>query len=183
MVKFRKVRTTYESIFQFILKTQYYRKIDVQKLIFIKEHRVQSITEITDLGDLFDLAHSRGESKNQAKYNNFTAKSNRDVSISQNTAKNVDKPLCNFCSKQGHTEENWYSRSNSQSPGKLNCSFCGKRGHAIESCYAKNERPQVIPNQNAGPQPSSTPRFKQKRIHQVAAINIIQPSKTLKIVV
>ena len=130
---------------------------------------------------LFDLAHSRGESKNQVKYNNFTAKSNRDVSISQNTAQNVDKPLCNFCSKRGHTEENCYSKSNSQNPGKLNCSFCGKKGHAIESCYAKNGRPHGNPNQNAGPQPSSTPlesRSKQKRAHQVAAVNIIQPSKT-----
>ena len=38
-----KVETTYESIFQFILKTQYYHKIDVKKLIFIKEHRVQTL--------------------------------------------------------------------------------------------------------------------------------------------
>ena len=177
----KKEQQSYESLFQFILKTQYYQKIDVQKLIFIKEHRVQSITEITDLGDLFDLAHSRGEPKNQVKYNNFTTKSNRDLSISQNTAQNLDKPLCNFCSKRGHTEENCYSKSNSQSPGKLNCSFCGKRGHAIESCYAKNGRPQGNPNQHAGPQPSSTPfesRSKQKRTYQVAAVNIIQSSKT-----
>ena len=130
---------------------------------------------------MFDLAHARGESKNQVKYNNFTTKSNRDVNISQNTAQNVDEPLCNFCSKRGHTEENCYSKSNSQNPKKMNCSFCGKKRHAIESCYAKNGRPHGNPNQNAGPQPSSTPlesRSKQKRTHQVASVNIIQPSKT-----
>ena len=176
-----KVEKNYESIFEFILKTQYYRKIDIQKLILIKEHRLESLNQITDLADVCDVAHSGDESKNRARYNNFPAKSNRGVSTSQNTTQNVDKPLCNFCLKRDHTEENCYSKNDSQKPGKLNCSFCGKKKHAILNCYAENGRPQGNPNQNAGPKPTSTPldsKAKQKRTHQVAAVNIIQPFKT-----
>ena len=57
-----KVEKNYEPIFEFISKTQYFREFDVQKLIFIKQHKLEtSLNQINDLGDIYDIAHSRDD--------------------------------------------------------------------------------------------------------------------------
>ena len=87
----------------------------------------------------------------------------------QNPEKN-----CSYCHKKGHNIGNCYTKSNAQKTDKMTCSHCKKSGHIIDNCYALHGKPTLQKNK-LGPQPSST--FKQKSIHQIAAVNICEPPR------
>ena len=171
-LKSEQVDLTYEGLYEFFLRNQFFRKTDVAKQIFIREHKVVKLSEITEIADIYDVAHLRDPSKR--KVNNFNSFTQNKVSAIVGTSPQNPEKNCSYCHKKGHNIENCYTKNNAQKTDKMTCSHCKKSGHIIDNCYALHGKPTFQKNKS-GPQPSST--FKQKSTHQIAAVNVCEPPR------
>ena len=170
------VKKDYNSLFEFFISQQYYRKIPTEKAIFLKEHAGVPLDGILSIADTYDIAHLRDPNRRKVfNFNSFGQHNNNSTmgNINPRTS-NSDKLDCSICGKKNHTAETCFSkRPQTGNKSELSCSHCHKKGHVKEKCYAIHGKPSVQGNPRSGPQVSST--FKGK--HQVAAVQICEPKQ------
>ena len=172
-----KVTADYQSLHDFIIRNQFFRKLGSDKSVFLMEHQSQFLEfeELARIADLYDIAHlkdSKNKKVNNYSYNNFNSNTNNG-SQAKPTTQNTEPVSCTNCGKSGHTVDKCFSKKTDKS--QIICSHCKKSGHSIDSCYSLHGKPNIGFKTKSGPQNSST--HKGKLTHQAAAVNVCEPTK------
>ena len=110
-LKAENVKSDYDSLFQFFITQQYFRKLPIEKAIFLKEHRGIELDQILTVADTYDIAHLRDPKQKVNNFNSFGHHNNNTTNANVNPQ--------------------------NSSSDKLTCSICGKRNHTAETCFSK----------------------------------------------
>ena len=157
-----KISQEYERLVDFTLKNQYIRKLTTEKAIFIKERTPNSLADLCQVADIYDLAHLNANNRPKFQgHNSYNA---------WNSKVQTGKP------EEGATNKFFKPQANKPKEVVV-CTFCSKPGHSENSCYAKFGKPTHI---RAGPQESSTPLKPSRKPgktgpHPTAAMYVVDP--------
>ena len=107
-----KISQDYSSLVEFLLKTQYIRKLTKEKSVFIKERSPDSLADLCEIADIYDRAHSssynahtktkmQGTNSRSAWNNNVQAskpeEGTTNHSLNPQTSKSREVNVCAFC--------------------------------------------------------------------------------------
>ena len=140
----------FDGLWNLIVREQFTNACHKDLMTFLREHKLKSIKEVTEVADNYLLAH--GGNLSAPKVVKKVSKDAVEGSSEKGHSKTwVEKRSCFKCGKQGHIAAKCYSNQNSQAArldghGETNtssrntsrpvyeCFLCGRKGHVAKFC-------------------------------------------------